>query len=88
MSFWTAVSGVISGVFLVDMVSFLVSGSGIVQLVTGGSQENPLVIAIAEHITAIPDWAFWLICAASVVVLSAIMCLAVSSSVYSGRCRS
>lgn len=80
MKFWTVVSGIISGIFLIDMVSWIVSGSGIVQLAGGGGQDNPLVIAIAEHVTTIPDWAFWIVCAASVVVLSAIMMLSVVSS--------
>lgn len=79
MRFWPAVSGLISGICLVDMVSYLVSGEGLGSLLTGGSSENPLVISIAERITVIPDWAFWIVCAASVVVLSAIMTLCIVS---------
>ena len=83
MKFWTVVSGIISGIFLIDMVSWIVSGNGIIRLIVGGGQDNPLVIAIAEHVTAIPDWAFWIVCALSVVVLSVIMTLCIVSG-YGG----
>lgn len=80
MSFWTGVSGIISGVFLIDMVSWLVSGQGLGELLVGG-QDNPLVLAIAERVIDIPDWAFWIAVGASIVILSAIMCFAVMSAV-------
>lgn len=85
MRFLSVVSGVISGIFLMDMIVWLVSGQGLAQLLVGG-EDNPLVISVAEHVADVPDWAFYVICAVSVVVLSAIMCLAVMSSLGCGRC--
>lgn len=80
MSFWTGVSGVISGIFLIDMAAWLVSGKGLGELVVAG-QENPLVLAIVDRLVGIPDWAFWIAVGASIVILSGIMCLAVMSAV-------
>ena len=76
MSFWSGVSGVISGIFLIDMAAWLVSGKGLGELVVSG-QENPLVLAIVDRLVGIPDWAFWIAVGASIVILSGIMCLAV-----------
>ena len=86
ISWLSVVSGVISGICLIDMVSYLVAGTGIVSLICDG-EGNPVVLAIAEHIADVPDWAFYVICAVSVVVLSAIMCLAVMSSIGYGGCK-
>ena len=80
MSFWTGVSGVISGIFLIDMAAWLVSGQGLGELFVNG-QDNPLVLAIVDRIIGIPDWAFWIAVGASIVILSAIMCLAVMSAI-------
>ena len=66
------VSIILSCVFLVDMISWLVSGTGLGELITGGTS-SPLVISLAERITVIPDWAFYFVCALSVIVLSLIM---------------
>lgn len=79
MSFWTGVSGVISGVFLIDMIAWLFSGKGLGELFVEG-QENPLVLAIVDRLVGIPDWMFWIAVGASIVVLSGIMCLAVMSA--------
>ena len=79
MSFWSGVSGVISGIFLFDMVAWLVAGKGLGELVVSG-QENPLVLAIVDRLVGIPDWAFWIAVGASIVILSGIMCLAVMSA--------
>lgn len=79
MSFWTGVSGVISGVFLIDMAAWLVSGQGLGELFVSG-QDNPLVLAIVDRLVGIPDWAFWISVGASIVVLSGIMCLAIMSA--------
>lgn len=85
MSFWTGVSGVISGIFLFDMVAWLVAGKGLGELFVSG-QENPLVLAIVDRLVGIPDWAFWIAVGASIVILSAIMCLAVMSATVPEHC--
>ena len=87
MSFWTGVSGVISGIFLFDMAAWLVSGKGLGELLSAG-QDNPLVLAIVDRLVGIPDWAFWIAVGASIVVLSGIMCLAVMSATVPEHCAS
>jgi len=77
--FWSAVSGLISGIFLIDMVAWLVSGEGLAELVGGGS-DSPLVISIAERVTTIPDWAFYLVCVLAIIGLSAIMTISITAS--------
>jgi len=84
---WLSVfSGFLSGIFLVDMISCLVSGVGICEIVSGGSS-SPLVISIASHLTVIPDWAFYLVCAISIVVLSALMSLCIVSAMSPSKYR-
>ncbi|MDY0237018.1 MAG: hypothetical protein RBR71_13415 [Gudongella sp.] len=84
MRFWAVVSGIISGVFLIDLITWLASGQGLGEMISGGPS-SPLVIAIAGHLVDIPGWAFYTVCAVAVVVLSAIMCLAVMSSALPDR---
>ncbi len=82
--FWSALSGLISGIFLIDMVAWLVSGEGIAELVGGGS-DSPIVMSIAQHLTTIPDWSFYLVCVLAVIGLSAIMTMSVLVSVKTWR---
>lgn len=86
MRWLSAVSGVISGLFLVDMAAYLVTGAGLVPLLIGG-EGNPVVLAVAGHLGDMPDWLFVLVCTVSVIVLAAIMCLSVMSSLNPEGCR-
>ena len=84
MKWLAVVSGILSGVFLADMIAWLVSGVGLGELLSGGPS-SPLVMAIASHLIAIPDWAFYLVCATSVVVLAVLMSLCIVSSLSSEK---
>jgi len=80
--FWSFVSGLLSCVFLVDLLSWFVTGLGLGQVIAGANA--PLIIAIAEHIMFIPEWAFYLVCAFSVIVLSVILSLCIVCSFHPG----
>jgi len=67
----------------VDLITWLISGSGFGQLLSGG-QDSPLVMSIASHIVAIPDWAFYAVCGVSVVLLSIILAVCIVCSFHPG----
>jgi len=81
--FWSVVSATLSCVFLVDLITWLVSGSGLGQLVSGGP-DSPLVMAIASHLFEFPEWAFYAICAASVLLLSIMLAVCIVCCFHPG----
>jgi len=72
---WTVIlSGLFSGYLILDFLSWIFAGSGLAEAI---GSDSPLVYAIAEAIPGLPQWAFWLACGLSVVIVSAIMVLCI-----------
>ena len=77
-------SAVLSAIFLFDTISWFATGYGIHKVIVD-SPDSPILVAIASHLMYIPHWAFWGICAVSVVVLAMIFSMAMISSLQGGK---
>ena len=66
-----AVAIVATAFFIIDTVSWLVSGNGLIEYL--GGDTSPLLAAIASHIDLMPHWLFWLVVLVAVVILSGLI---------------
>jgi len=80
---WTVIlSGLFSGYLILDFLSWIFAGSGLAEVI---GSDSPLVYAVAESIPGLPQWAFWLACGLSVVIVSAIMVLCIYVAVNNNK---
>jgi len=78
MKFWSVVWIALSAFVFFDFISCIFMGGSIGEMLGGTS--SPVVVAIAEKITGMSSWVFWLLDLVSVVVCGYI--LYVCSMVY------